>query len=229
MLDPTHKCFCVALYATLAGEKAAVAAALPARRVVLQKAMVKTKMMGALRRFSRAVQKSVSEESVAKGPHSTSQRLQCTTDPVEEHKSLLPAVCLPLKSSPPPPTASVAVRRRSVLQMTMIARVSTSPTSTSRRPSLVDILALGPAVLAAAARERDREEALGHVEEVEEGEGSLSGSLNTMGLGDTEEGGQQAPTEPDIPWADTPQEDDADEPPEGGVVLAKSDSEMSKG
>jgi hypothetical protein len=140
------------------------------------------------------------------------------------------ACCLPLKSSPPPPPpASVAVRRRSVLEMTMIARVSTSPTSTSRRPSLVDILALGPAVLAAAARERDREEALGHVEELEEGEGSLSGSLNTMGLGDTEEGGQQTSTEPDTPGPDATQEEDDGEPPEDGAVLAKADSEMSKG
>ncbi len=129
----------------------------------------------------------------------------------------------------PPPTASVAVRRRSVLEMTMIAVVSTSPTSRSRRPSLVDILALGPAVLAAAARERDREEALGHVEKAEEGEGSLSGSLNTMGLGDTEEGGQQNPTEPDTLWADTPRDEDDGEPPEGGAVLAKADSEMSNG
>jgi hypothetical protein len=56
--------------------------------------MAKTKMMGALRRFSRAVQKSVSEESVAKGLQSTSQRLQCTTDFVGEHEPPLPAVCL---------------------------------------------------------------------------------------------------------------------------------------
>lgn len=106
MLYPTHKCFRAVLCAACAGEKAAAAApsaAVPARRVVLQKAMVKTKMMGALRRFSRAVQKSVSEESVAKGPHSASQRLQCTTSFVGQHEPLLPAVCLPLKSSPPPP------------------------------------------------------------------------------------------------------------------------------
>ena len=136
------------------------------------------------------------------------------------------ACCLHLKSSPPPPPPLLL---QSAGQMTMIAVVSTSPTSRSRRPSLVDILALGPAVLAAAARERDREEALGHVEKAEEGEGSLSGSLNTMGLGDTEEGGQQNPTEPDTLWADTPRDEDDGEPPEGGAVLAKADSEMSNG